>query len=157
MIRKQSEVDQIKEGFNRIRLVQVERRLVRNTRRREYVRWLELNMKRYNNYDDAPQAVSDMACAFPELCVCRGVYHCYTLGDKDHIWLSDSFRNVIDPVAGHFPSKGDGGYELHSETKPTGVCPECGAIINRGQLACSLKCFDLLLERLYKKVDFSGQ
>lgn len=148
MTKRQREIEEIHEGFRHMRLAQIERRLERNVRRREYVQWLSLNTKNYGNYDAAPRAVSDMSCTFPELKICRGIYHCYSLGEMDHIWLADSFDNVLDPVAEHFPSRGDGGYELRYETKPSGACPECGATINRGQLACSQKCFNLLLERL---------
>lgn len=89
-----------------------------------------------------------MLKAFPELIITNGQYECPIWGRRTHWWLKTIDGQIIDPTAKQFPSKGIGQYREFTDEErqnlPTGICPDCGDDVYKGNTFCSKRC-----ERLY--------
>lgn len=88
-----------------------------------------------------------MAKAFSELTVVKGIYDCPLWDERGHWWCVAPDGSIVDPTAAQFPSGGLGEYRELSETAlPTGRCMHCGAFVYHSQYACPGKCLEALRE-----------
>ena len=113
----------------------------------KYKNWIEANVKKV--YGQCKDVTKDMAKAFPELKRVRGFYHCSWLSKKrEHWWLVDKDKNIIDPTVRQFLSGGVGEYEewIEGSKEPTGKCMNCGAYCYDHKNACSDSC-GMILEK----------
>lgn len=92
----------------------------------EYMDNLNLTVK--TAYGQCEYVCLNMIKIFPELKLVRGHYWDDELGKRQHWWLEDKSKAIIDPTVIQFPSNGFGEYEpwIEGTPEPTGKCPNCG-------------------------------
>ena len=107
----------------------------------KYTIWMKANPK-LCDYGKCVEATEAMVRAFPELKRVRGHYYDIAWGERQHWWLIDEDRNIIDPTKEQFPTKGKGHYEpwIEGEEEPTGKCLDCSGYYYGDRYFCSDEC-----------------
>jgi hypothetical protein len=110
--------------------------------RPEYSAWIKANVDG-DGFGFCRSYAEKMVKAFPELRVVRGHYYCVVWGQRGHWWCETEAREIVDPTAAQFPSKGAGvydGFTGDDSELPTGRCPNCGEFCFHGKSFCSDDC-----------------
>ncbi len=106
-----------------------------------YEGWISRRLAGKIGYGDCREVCQDMVDQFPDLDLCRGIFHSIAWGNRQHWWCATAGGKIVDPTARQHPDgaifpEDDSRYtDLTNVTEeeaielghiPTGKCPECG-------------------------------